>query len=160
MVLRLLEQPVRGMGMHSPELLALLENCPKGAETLITRIIHLLTDKGKPKFYEIKKSYFFGLATPSEDLVSRVRDLYNTRVSDVRFLIPVLTGLRKEEVIAALPKLLKLTPAVVKEVFTRLLSCNSDGTCVGPLSPADLLVALHVVDTSQVDLKLVMKGNF
>lgn len=45
-VLRLLEQPVRGMGMHSPELLALLEDCPKGAETLVTRIIHLLTDKG------------------------------------------------------------------------------------------------------------------
>ena len=35
------------MGMHSPELLRLVENCPKGAETLVTRIIHILTDKSK-----------------------------------------------------------------------------------------------------------------
>ena len=35
------------MGMHSPELLLLVENCPKGAETLVTRIIHILTDKSK-----------------------------------------------------------------------------------------------------------------
>ena len=34
------------MGMDSPELLLLVDNCPKGAETLITRIIHILTDKG------------------------------------------------------------------------------------------------------------------
>ena len=38
------------MGMHSPELLLLVENCPKGAETLVTRIIHILTDKSKLDF--------------------------------------------------------------------------------------------------------------
>ena len=32
---------------------------------------------------------------PSPELVERVRDLYHKRVSDVRFLIPVLTGLSK-----------------------------------------------------------------
>lgn len=45
-IIRLLEQPVRGMGMNSPELLLLVEQCPKGAETLVTRVIHVLTDKG------------------------------------------------------------------------------------------------------------------
>lgn len=45
-ILRLLEQPVKGMGMNSPELLSLVEQCPKGAETLVTRVIHVLTDKG------------------------------------------------------------------------------------------------------------------
>lgn len=34
------------MGMKSPELLTLVESCPKGAETLVTRVIHILTDKG------------------------------------------------------------------------------------------------------------------
>lgn len=58
-------------------------------------------------------------APPSAELVARVRDLYHTRVSDVRFLIPVLNGLTKKEVIAALPKLIKLNPVVVKEVFNR-----------------------------------------
>ena len=37
---------VKGMGMDSPELLLFVENCPKGAETLVTRVIHILTDKG------------------------------------------------------------------------------------------------------------------
>ena len=70
------------MGMDSPELLTLVENCPKGAETLVTRIIHILTDK----------------QAPSTELVEKVRDLYHKRVSDVRFLIPVLIGLSKVQV--------------------------------------------------------------
>lgn len=37
------------MGMNSPELLLLVENCPKGAETLVTRCLHILTDKGEEK---------------------------------------------------------------------------------------------------------------
>jgi hypothetical protein len=65
-------------------------------------------------------------APPSAELVARVRDLYHTRVSDVRFLIPVLNGLTKKEVVAALPKLIKLNPVVVKEVFNRfILLCIS-----------------------------------
>lgn len=48
MVLRLVEGPVRSLGMGSPQLLALVENCPKGAETLVTRIIHILTEKCMP----------------------------------------------------------------------------------------------------------------
>jgi symplekin len=83
-ILRLLETPIRSMGMDSPELLKLVEDCPKGSETLVTRVIHVLTDKGPP----------------SAQLVQRVRDLYHTRVSDVRFLIPVLNGLSKKEVIS------------------------------------------------------------
>ncbi len=42
---------------------------------------------------------------------------------------------------ASLPKLIKLSPAVVKEVFSRIWS-------KGPLSPADLLIALHKYDRS------------
>lgn len=37
---------IRGMGMNSQELLKLVKNCPKGAETLVTRCLHSLTDKG------------------------------------------------------------------------------------------------------------------
>ena len=45
-VLRALEVPVHGMGMNSGELLLLVESCPKGAETLVTRMLHILTDRG------------------------------------------------------------------------------------------------------------------
>ena len=62
-------------------------------------------------------------AVPTAELVKRVKELYHKRVSDVRFLIPVLTGLTKQEIIAVLPKLIKQSPSVVKEVFNRLLGC-------------------------------------
>ncbi|XP_029849655.1 symplekin isoform X1 [Ixodes scapularis] len=144
-ILRGLEGPVKGMGMSSPELLLLVENCPKGAETLVTRIIHILTDK----------------TPPSAELVARVRDLYHKRVSDVRFLIPVLNGLSKKEVIAALPKLIKLNPIVVKEVFNRLLGSHVESTAnfTSPVTPAELLVALHNIDPSKCDVKTVIKAT-
>lgn len=66
---------------------------------------------------------------PSPELVKRVRDLYHKRLPDVRFLIPVLNGLEKKEVIQALPKLIKLNPIVVKEVFNRLLG-TQHGRCL------------------------------
>lgn len=35
------------MPMNSPELLRLLEDIPKGAEAMITRVLHIVTEKGK-----------------------------------------------------------------------------------------------------------------
>ncbi|KAK3753618.1 hypothetical protein QZH41_004195 [Actinostola sp. cb2023] len=111
----------------------------------------------------------YGHATPSPDLVKRVKDLYHKRVSDVRFLIPVLTGLEKQEIITVLPKLIKQSPSVVKEVFNRLLGCfHSEGKVSGtsPLSPSELLVALHMIEPSKKantseskgDIRSVMKA--
>lgn len=138
-MLRMIEKPVRGMGMDSVELLKLVEECPKGSETLVTRIIHILTDKGPPSVL----------------LVERVRDLYHTRISDIRFLIPVLNGLKKQEIIAALPKLIKLNPVVVREVFNRLLGLHGDS----PITASELLVALHLIDQNKVDLKTIIKAT-
>ncbi|XP_029980442.1 symplekin isoform X1 [Sphaeramia orbicularis] len=144
-VLRAIEQPIRGMGMNSPELLLLVENCPKGAETLVTRCLHILTDK----------------VPPSPELVERVRDLYHKRVPDVRFLIPVINGLEKNEVIQALPKLIKLNPIVVKEVFNRLLGTQhgEGASSVSPLTPGDLLIALHNIDSTKCDMKSIIKAT-
>ncbi|KAM6970016.1 symplekin [Aplochiton taeniatus] len=144
-VLRVIEQPIRGMGMNSPDLLLLVENCPKGAETLVTRCLHILTDK----------------VPPSPELVERVRDLYHKRVPDVRFLIPVINGLEKKEVIQALPKLIKLNPIVVKEVFNRLLGTqHSEGSSsLSPLTPGELLIALHNIDSTKCDMKSIIKAT-
>ena len=54
-----------------------------------------------------------------------MRDLYAKRVADVRFLFPVLNGLTRQDVTAALPKLIKLNPEVVKKVFNRLLGVGT-----------------------------------
>lgn len=143
-ILRAIEMPIKKMGAESVEILNLIETCPKGSETLITRIIYILTEK----------------TAPHPELVKYVRELYQTKVSDVRLLIPVINGLSKQEIIAALPKLLKLNPAVVKEVFTRLLGLGKD---IDPkslaMSASELLVALHTLDTTKVELKFVVKAT-
>ncbi|KAJ2951468.1 hypothetical protein O0L34_g13620 [Tuta absoluta] len=150
-VLRHLEGPLRQCiaqggvdeGELRPAFEALLEECPRGAETLLTRLVHLLTEK----------------APPSPELVTRVRELYATRVSDVRFLIPVLSGLSKKEILAALPKLIKLNPVVVKEVFNKLLGADRPTADNSPISPTELLVALHLIDPALADLKNIIKAT-
>nr|XP_039265830.1 symplekin-like [Styela clava] len=145
-VLRILDKPVSQMGMESPQLLRLVEGCPKGAETLVTRMLHILTDK----------------THPTVELVQRVTDLYAKRVPDVRFLIPVLNGLEKNEVLKALPKLVRLNPPVVKGVFNRLLGVNrgqQSEPSVSSLSPVELLIALHNMDSNTADVKSVIKAT-
>ncbi|XP_044527029.1 symplekin-like isoform X2 [Gracilinanus agilis] len=98
---------------------------------------------------------------PSPELVKRVRDLYHKRLPDVRFLIPVLNGLEKKEVIQALPKLIKLNPIVVKEVFNRLLGTQhgEGNSAVSPLNPGELLIALHNIDSVKCDMKSIIKAT-
>lgn len=81
---------------------------------------------------------------PTPELVRRVQELYPKRVSDVRFIIPVLTGISKvrrlilsregrpenersfqKEILAVMPDLIRLKPEVVKQVFNRLLHGKS-----------------------------------
>ncbi|KAM9590922.1 LOW QUALITY PROTEIN: symplekin-like [Morphnus guianensis] len=144
-VLRVIEQPIHGMGMNSPELLLLVENCPKGAETLVMCCLHSLTDK----------------VPPSPKLVKRVRDLYHKRLPDVRFLIPILNRPEKKEVIQALPKLIKLNPIVVKEVFNCLLGMqhSDSASAMSPLNPGELLIALHNINSSKCDMKSIIKAT-
>uniref|UniRef100_A0A182K4K1 Symplekin n=1 Tax=Anopheles christyi TaxID=43041 RepID=A0A182K4K1_9DIPT len=143
-VIRAIEGPIRKIGSESEELLRLIEQCPKGSETIIIRIIYILTEK----------------SLPSPDLVERVRNLHQTKVSDVRLLIPVINGLTKKEILSALPKLIKLNPGVVKEVFNRLLGIGVEyGPTELPLNSVELLVALHTIETSKVELKFIVKAT-
>jgi symplekin len=140
-ILKMLEAPIKSMGINSQELLKLIQDFPTGAETLVLRIIHILTEK----------------TAPTSELVEKVRNLYDKRLPDVRFLIPVLTGLSKKEITSALPQLIKLSQAVVKEVFNRLLGINVNVAIhKSPLSPTELLVALHQIDQSSCDLKTII----
>ena len=140
-ILRTLETPIRAIGMESGELLKLVENCSKESDILVTRIIHILTER----------------QAPTPDLVNRVRNLYAKRSADVRFLIPVLNGLTRQEILAALPKLIKLNTGVVKEVFNRLLGTGV--SAAGAMSPPDLMIALHNIDHSKCDMKTVIKAT-
>lgn len=59
---------------------------------------------------------FYYLETPSVELISRVKKLYDRQMVEVRFLVPILPGLDKKYILNALPQLIKLNPNVVKEV--------------------------------------------
>ena len=138
-LLKLLDTPIKLIGMQSELLLDFISSGPKGAETLIARVVHILTE---------------GQQNPSPELVSRVYALYQERVDDVRFLIPVIPGLSKKEIFSILPDVVKLNPVVIKEVFSRIIGRQNQP---GPCMPAELLVELHTLDPAKVDLKLVIK---
>lgn len=54
-----------------------------------------------------------------------------------------------------MPKLIKLNPIVVKEVFNRLLGIHGESS----VTPTELLVALHLIDSNKADIKTVMKAT-
>ncbi|CAO1338910.1 unnamed protein product [Diamesa serratosioi] len=136
MMLGSIEHSVRDLGMMSEQLLNLIESCEQGSETLITRIIYILTEN----------------VQPTKELVDKVCILYLTKLNDVRILVPILNSLTKKEVITALPKFLKLSSQLMKDVFSRLLSQRTSS----PITPVELLVALHQQDKSKVELKSIV----
>lgn len=144
-ILRSIDAAVKKLGPDNEEILKLIETGARGTETLIIRVIYILTER----------------AALTPNLVKRVRDLYYTKVADVRLLIPIITGLSKQEVLTMLPKVLVLSPIVVKEVFNRLLGLGADFEHIKkfPLTPVELLVALHTLDPNKVSLKFVVKAT-
>jgi hypothetical protein len=118
----------RSIGVQSPHILPLVTACPKGAEKLVLQALHALLDSATG-----------GMAPPRE-LVRGVQDLFG-RVGDARFLVPVVSWLSKDEVVEYLPKLVVLPGQVVRNVIHRLLHYKPS-----PLTPEELLVALHTLD--------------
>ncbi|VDN39240.1 unnamed protein product, partial [Dibothriocephalus latus] len=43
-LLRMMDASVFEIGLHSPDLLTLVDECPMGAESLVTRMLSILTD--------------------------------------------------------------------------------------------------------------------
>jgi symplekin len=147
-ILKMLETPIKSMGMSSTELMRLVEEFSPGCETFVLRIIHILTES----------------SMPSDELVEKVKNLYENRIPDVRFLIPIISGLGKKEIIKALPQLIKLSQKnqnFVKEIFNRILRNNivSSVPIKSPLTPAELLISLHQIDSSACDLKTIMNAT-
>lgn len=142
-ILKTIDVAIKKMGSTNAQILRIIEEGVKGTETLITRIIYILTER----------------TSLDPELVRRVRNLYHNKVSDVRLLIPIITGLPKSEIIALLPKILRLNPVVVKEVINRLLGIGGEFEHIKnlPLSPSELLVALHTLDPAKIELKYVVK---
>jgi len=65
--------------MNSPKLLNIIKNFPQGSETLVLRILIILTDTSRP----------------TSRLVSIVKTLFTQKRLDARCLIPIISGLEK-----------------------------------------------------------------
>ncbi|EFO27641.2 symplekin [Loa loa] len=129
--LRTIDSAIKSMGAASEHLLEMIENCPQGAETFAARIVHLLTERNPP----------------TQDLVNRITALYEQGRTDVRSMIPVLSGLDKDQILSILPKFV-VTPVNQKSVpvvFNKLLAGRNIKTGLHPMGAGELLMALHKI---------------
>lgn len=92
-------EPVKEIG-PAPEILEMIRQFPAGAEDLIVRILFTITDRGKK---------------PSKETVQVVKDIFEKTGHNPNFLIPILPGLSKSEIIDNLPYLID-NQAPLKEV--------------------------------------------
>jgi symplekin len=130
--------------MQSPELLEMIENCPPGSETLVARIVHLLTERGT-LYNSLNFLKIYRLDAPTLELVEKVRSLHKRRNTDVRSLLPIITGLKRQELLELIPKfVMNATNSKSVPVFFRKLMFGRHIETHEPLmSPKELLRELH-----------------
>ncbi|CAG5098850.1 Oidioi.mRNA.OKI2018_I69.XSR.g16034.t1.cds [Oikopleura dioica] len=137
---RAMEAPVRRIPQTNVTFLDLVKNMPEGCESLVTRILHIVTKNG----------------IVEQELIDAIKHVMSTDRRDIRFMIPILQVLPKEEVVEALPELIQLQKKVVKDVFFRLLGVHSGSQStegdqhVAPLTATELLVELHLMEGASV----------
>ena len=78
-ILKNIQPLIKCIGMNSPKLLNIIKNFPQGSETLVLRILIILTDTSRP----------------TSRLVSIVKTLFTQKRLDARCLIPIISGLEK-----------------------------------------------------------------
>ncbi|CAJ0564838.1 unnamed protein product, partial [Mesorhabditis spiculigera] len=122
-ILQKIELPIANH-TDTSEIVNLINNCPQKAETLVARIVHVLSVNN----------------LISKPLVKAMQGLYERRSGvDVRSFVPILNHLPKEQILAFLPSLMleTINHKTVGYVFKRLTS----PTC--PLSAVDLIISIH-----------------
>ncbi|CAD6234060.1 GSCOCG00007511001-RA-CDS [Cotesia congregata] len=134
----LMERSIRCFGANSPELLRIVETCPEGAESLVTRFVHTLTEN----------------RIPSSELVARMQKIYETRSLDIVFLIPVVRGLSREQVFSVLPKLITRNTLITKEVIKRLFFIREYTEFL--ITPVEFMITVHNFKKDVTDLKTIM----
>ncbi|KAI7738658.1 hypothetical protein M8C21_021955 [Ambrosia artemisiifolia] len=116
---------VRALGPSSSYLLKIISDPPQGSENLLTQALHVLCEG----------------TTPSSDLVSIVKQLYETKLKDATILIPILNSFTKNEVLPIFPRLVQLPLEKFQTAMAHILQGSAH---MGPaLTPAEVLVAIH-----------------
>ena len=105
-ILQNLDDPI--MQLNSKEsvskLLNFISECPKGAEAIIIRCAFIMADAPyeAPGFVEI------------------VKELYTSKINDIRIMTPILRFLEPSEVLILLPQILPLSKQLLKDTLSKL----------------------------------------
>ncbi|CAE6382445.1 unnamed protein product [Rhizoctonia solani] len=108
----LLAPLVRSLGPTNGKLLSLIKTFEPGAESLILRIVKILTENGRP----------------NANLVVLVKELISERNLDARFLMPIIGEMDKPDIVKNLPRIVSMLngkpepKALVKSAFQAIVA--------------------------------------
>ncbi|KAI3806670.1 hypothetical protein L1987_22583 [Smallanthus sonchifolius] len=131
---------VRALGPSCSYLFKIISDPPQGSENLLTQVLNVLCEG----------------TTPSADLISIVKWLYDTKLKDATILLPILNSFTKDEVLPIFPRLVQLP---LDKFQTALAHILQGSALMGPaLTPAEVLVAIHDINPEKdgVPLKKIM----
>ncbi|CAE6446197.1 unnamed protein product [Rhizoctonia solani] len=153
----LLAPLVRSLGPTNTKLLSLIKTFEPGAESLILRIIKILTENGRP----------------NANLVALVKELIAERDLDARFLMPIIGEMDKPDIVKNLPRIVSMLngkpepKALVKSAFQAIVAAPPESFTKGSsnqprmkqseqLTPVDLMVLLH--EDKEIGIKPAMEA--
>ncbi|XP_071722740.1 uncharacterized protein [Rutidosis leptorrhynchoides] len=115
---------VKALGSSS-DLLHTISDPPQGCDDLLSLVVQILVQE----------------TTPSSELMTTVKHLYETKLKDATILIPMLSSFSKKEVIPIFPRLVDLPLEKFQVALAHILQGSAHS---GPaLTPAEVLVAIH-----------------
>ncbi|KAJ3025490.1 UNVERIFIED_CONTAM: hypothetical protein HDU68_007085 [Siphonaria sp. JEL0065] len=166
-IIQQIDPLIRSMASAVTPICTILQTFPKGAEALVRRVVDILTEK----------------EPVHEEIVAVVVDLVVDHDLDGTWLLRVISGLSKQQVIQFLPKLIALLDGteeretLVETGLFKVIATDQDG--VNPLlltaiinnsannqvkeidrkvNPAEVLIAIHNMEGT-VDLKFCLEGT-
>lgn len=132
-----IQAAITTIGISNATLLQTLADAPASCKSLVIHILQVL----QQTFIANQTPAAIASSPAIAEFLAAVKRLY-ARESDVALLIPILPCLSYEELKRFLPRFVTLPPEQLKAVIGSLLSPQSK------FPPADLLIALHLVDRS------------
>ncbi|KAF9687403.1 hypothetical protein SADUNF_Sadunf02G0089900 [Salix dunnii] len=149
---------IRALGSSYSELLRIISDPPEGCENLLILVLQILTQE----------------STPSANLITTVKHLYETKLEDATILIPILSSLSKNEQDEVVDRSVDLETlksstesSMVLPIFPRLVGLPIEkfqmalahilqgSAHTGPaLTPAEVLVAIHDISPNKDGLPL------
>ncbi|KAE9552962.1 hypothetical protein FO519_003839 [Halicephalobus sp. NKZ332] len=133
------------ISINDDNLLYAIDNCPPGGEPLIARFVTLLTDR----------------VDPTPELVERLKNLVARYNSDVRALIPILSGMSKEECLDLVPQFV-LNPSCMKSVptfYRKILRSTNPQTKQPLVTVNELIMKLHSIQDVNKKAATILQTN-